>query len=473
MVDGKAINLGLWDTAGAEDYDRLRPLSYPMTNVFLVEFSIISPSSFENVGAKWVPEISHHCPGVPWILVGNKKDLRDDPAILDKLLTQGHSPITFEQGLAKANQLGAVTYLENSALTQEGLKTVFDEAIRAALSGGTSSYGGAGGSGGSGGFSNSLRSSLSGLGKGVKEDIESIVTALVPPSDESIGVDVKGKTFKTRVGLKVGEVNDPQSTLRFFYEREPDSTAQGDVEISLSFSVKDDVDPFSLGELSGSVKQILSLAKNPDFKYDIKSALSREGDGTQIYRLTMIWHEGAAYEGAHKVADFYNPSQFEIKLELNQSPSVPSDQFIAFNFSINSEVARDTLRFFEAALSPANDSDKRLYSLFRASRNFVFETEFDNVQELCKKAFDLPEELQILGWSTVPLLLRQAPLGKFLGDPSTPEPARTTYEKLDYLKGFHGARFKAGHHALKIEARHFEVFSLLPPLKELTAAGDD
>ena len=42
MVDGKPINLGLWDTAGQEDYDRLRPLSYPQTDVFLACFSIIS-----------------------------------------------------------------------------------------------------------------------------------------------------------------------------------------------------------------------------------------------------------------------------------------------------------------------------------------------------------------------------------------------------------------------------------------------
>jgi Ras-related C3 botulinum toxin substrate 1 len=52
MVDGKTISLGLWDTAGQEDYDRLRPLSYPQTDVFLICFSLVSPPSFENVRTK-------------------------------------------------------------------------------------------------------------------------------------------------------------------------------------------------------------------------------------------------------------------------------------------------------------------------------------------------------------------------------------------------------------------------------------
>ena len=68
MAGGRPVNLGLWDTAGQEDYDRLRPLSYPQTDVFLICFSIVNPVSFENVRNKWGPEIRHHCPEVPVII---------------------------------------------------------------------------------------------------------------------------------------------------------------------------------------------------------------------------------------------------------------------------------------------------------------------------------------------------------------------------------------------------------------------
>jgi len=135
MVDGKPINLGLWDTAGQEDYDRLRPLSYPQTDVFLVAFSLISRPSFENVKAKWYPELKHHSPGVPMILVGTKLDLRSDPETMKRLRDKvpPTTPISFEEGLDQAKTIGAVKYLECSALTQKGLKSVFDEAIRVVL----------------------------------------------------------------------------------------------------------------------------------------------------------------------------------------------------------------------------------------------------------------------------------------------------------------------------------------------------
>lgn len=161
MVDGKPISLGLWDTAGQEDYDRLRPLSYPQTDVFLICFSIVSPPSFDNVKAKvgqkqprkrppwhkqiqsrcaivtrvltpkqWYPEIDHHAPNVPIILVGTKLDLREDPATLESLRQKRMEPVSYDQALMCAKEIRAHKYLECSALTQRNLKSVFDEAIR-------------------------------------------------------------------------------------------------------------------------------------------------------------------------------------------------------------------------------------------------------------------------------------------------------------------------------------------------------
>ena len=70
------MEIELWDTAGQEDYDRLRPLSYPDADVILICFSIDSSDSLRNITDKWVPEVNHFCPNVPVILVGNKMDLR-------------------------------------------------------------------------------------------------------------------------------------------------------------------------------------------------------------------------------------------------------------------------------------------------------------------------------------------------------------------------------------------------------------
>jgi Ras family len=88
---------------------------------------VTSPPSFENVKEKWFPEVRHHCPATACIIVGTMVDLRDDPVVLEKLAKSRQRPITFEQGERLARELGAVKYVECSALTQKGLKNVFDE----------------------------------------------------------------------------------------------------------------------------------------------------------------------------------------------------------------------------------------------------------------------------------------------------------------------------------------------------------
>ncbi|KAM7295558.1 ras-like GTP-binding protein Rho1 [Ixodes scapularis] len=132
-VDGKQVELALWDTAGQEDYDRLRPLSYPDTDVILMCFSIDSPDSLENIPEKWTPEVRHFCPNVPIILVGNKKDLRLDPHTMRELAKMKQKPVAPEEGRAMAEKINAYGYLECSAKTKDGVREVFETATRAAL----------------------------------------------------------------------------------------------------------------------------------------------------------------------------------------------------------------------------------------------------------------------------------------------------------------------------------------------------
>ncbi|EGG18219.1 Rab GTPase [Cavenderia fasciculata] len=120
MYKGKPINVGLWDTAGQEDYDRLRPLSYPQTDVFLVCFSIVSRASFENIKHKWYPEIQHHMPHVPKVLVGTKCDLRGSTS---------RPEVTAKEAFDLVKELGFTTYVETSALHQTNLKELFDKSF--------------------------------------------------------------------------------------------------------------------------------------------------------------------------------------------------------------------------------------------------------------------------------------------------------------------------------------------------------
>ncbi|KAK8888236.1 hypothetical protein M9Y10_039300 [Tritrichomonas musculus] len=134
MVNDTAVNLQLWDSAGQEDYKRIRHLTYPETDVIILCFSLVSPSSLQNIESFWMPEIKEHCPNVPYILVGLKSDLRDDfEQNADELKSQGFSPIHSIDGEQFMKKIEACDYVECSAFKQVHLKEVFDSAAKIAL----------------------------------------------------------------------------------------------------------------------------------------------------------------------------------------------------------------------------------------------------------------------------------------------------------------------------------------------------
>jgi len=134
QFDGKTVELALWDTAGQEEYDRLRPLSYPESNVILIVFSVDFPTSLANVQDKWYPEVAHFCEGTPLILVGTKTDLRRDEQTRRMLGAQGQTPVSSDQGAEVAKEIGA-KYIECSAKTGVGVQEVFNLALRESMRG--------------------------------------------------------------------------------------------------------------------------------------------------------------------------------------------------------------------------------------------------------------------------------------------------------------------------------------------------
>ncbi|CAK8673477.1 unnamed protein product [Clavelina lepadiformis] len=129
-LNGIQYILNLYDTPGAEDYDRLRPLSYPGTDVVLVLFSLVNRASFENVSAKWIPELRKNCPNTIILLVGMKADLRNNPETVKQLQKAESTPIEYEEGLQLSKRIRAAKYMECSSMTNEGVHDIFAEAIK-------------------------------------------------------------------------------------------------------------------------------------------------------------------------------------------------------------------------------------------------------------------------------------------------------------------------------------------------------
>ena len=156
----------MFDTAGQEDYSRLRPFSYGDTDVMLICFALDNPDSLENVLLNWLPEVRYFCGNVPILLVGNKKDLRrldassspdtpnpetfpTDPIEAASAASGLQTPeeeeeeeekrfptaslLKYEEGLAVARKIDAVGYFETSAKTGEGTDAVFETVVRTGM----------------------------------------------------------------------------------------------------------------------------------------------------------------------------------------------------------------------------------------------------------------------------------------------------------------------------------------------------
>lgn len=126
IEDDKFVSLALWDTAGQEDYDTIRPLSYRETDLVLLCYTIENKKRISNISKKWLMEIKNYCPSSQFFLIGLKKDMRDmDDPTIDK-----SSIISESDGRKVAEDINAAKFFECSARTGENVNVIFEEAAR-------------------------------------------------------------------------------------------------------------------------------------------------------------------------------------------------------------------------------------------------------------------------------------------------------------------------------------------------------
>ncbi|KAH9489817.1 hypothetical protein Btru_036395 [Bulinus truncatus] len=175
----ETVELVIFDTAGQEDYDRLRPFSYNDIDVVLICFSLADSDTLLNVMANWAPEIRYYCKNAPVILVGNKKDLRDPECsssstnsltAVSGYQQDGHTaihgntdkqratttfassqpspfndfsrpvykvnaPVKHSEGALIASRIGAMAYFETSSITGENVDELLLATTKAAVLG--------------------------------------------------------------------------------------------------------------------------------------------------------------------------------------------------------------------------------------------------------------------------------------------------------------------------------------------------
>ena len=135
ILDGSSLQLGLWSTAYQEDYNKLRPLSYPGTDAFVLIFNIHDRGTYDRVKINSFEEISHHCPGTPFILVGIDDCINQEERDIKRgeLEAMNLSPVSPEEMILLADEIGAFSVHYTHLPTFSGVKEVFDAAMRAAL----------------------------------------------------------------------------------------------------------------------------------------------------------------------------------------------------------------------------------------------------------------------------------------------------------------------------------------------------
>ncbi|OAF71048.1 hypothetical protein A3Q56_01223 [Intoshia linei] len=128
-MDTSIIKLSFWDTAGQEDFDRLRMLSYPNTDVIVAVFSVELHTSYENIVDKWYKEVTMYCPNSIKLLVALKIDLRENEETIRLLSLKNLEPLKTHHTQQLCEEIKFDSFFECSAKSKEGFYNPFNRIL--------------------------------------------------------------------------------------------------------------------------------------------------------------------------------------------------------------------------------------------------------------------------------------------------------------------------------------------------------
>jgi len=290
-------------------------------------------------------------------------------------------------------------------------------------------------------------------------------------------------------GLVVGEVpSTPPASVELKYVHgggdvsflthtlAKDFQEKTSVVISAGFSIRPSVDAFALGELSGTVQSLLSLAKSggpplSELKYTVATKLLNEADGTRVFRVTLTFQfpEGPL-DLIKRAIELHRLRTVSAKIDLSQSPTDPNSDtdFMQGQFALDIQSGRSLAIVIEEFTQRHRT---RRPTLWRAGRSLSFDLAFDDLRELYPQLLGegAPEEFHVVNWGLLKRNLR-GPLSQQMREGMMPRAILEAYEKIEMLSGLHVLQVALGQEMVSLNFHGMSLFELLPTMAELRSS---
>jgi len=286
--------------------------------------------------------------------------------------------------------------------------------------------------------------------------------------------------------ITIGKYDQSKASIQVIYHRDAELAKKNLTRLmgssnsliaSVSFLIRPGVDDFSLGELSGSVKDLLMMVKKEVKFTEYKTMVQNLETGQKLYVVTLYFNEQQATKSALGSLESIAAKKFEAAIHLNQTPKRGEPEEIPRGkITLNVEVPRESVEFLKSVLKEGEKEYKTeeqkeidyFLKLMKTIMSIKVGATFDDFTDFFKALSKTKQEsAPIEGFGAIRKFLK--PLIKGLvEDEDVPPPLKSTYDTMVTLvEGIHSMTGQIGEHVLSVEFKDLPIVDLLPTPNEL------